>query len=155
MLRFLLSTPWLLLRFLLIQTDRDYSRMLIATSQTHSLSGYWEFVELRREEERTGEYDRTNKFNWEDIDDFEEDADPYDNEEESEPDTPPKDRKLPLQQAEELLDLIAGAYDEKALKTAWSQKMKEVHPDVGGTDEQAQAVNKARETVKSFKGWDK
>lgn len=161
MLRFFFRLPWFLLRELLIRTDRDYWRMLAVTGEPHSLDGYWEFVEVRQVMEKSGQHDRTNKLNWDDLGEEEEDFDPEPDEPEFEPEEEPqekpdpKPRKTALQKAEELLGLESGQYDEKALKRAFAKAMKAAHPDHGGTDEKARAVNHARDVIRRAKGWDK
>lgn len=147
-LRFVLSLPWLLLREVLIRSDRDYWRMLSATSEPHSLGGYWEFVEARQAIEMSGMHDRTNTQNWDDVledddeDEFEEETDQFD------------PRNSRLSKAAELLGLEENGYDAKVMKRAFAQAMKTAHPDHGGTDEAARAVNNARDVIRKHHGWD-
>lgn len=152
-LRFVLSLPWLLLREVLIRSDRDYWRMLSATSEPHSLSGYWEFVEARQAIEVSGMHDRTNIHNWDDVlEDDEEDE--FDEEDDNQFDEESNSGKSRLKKAEEMLGLEEGDYDEKEMKRAFAQAMKTAHPDHGGTDEAARAVNNARDVIRKHHGWD-
>lgn len=125
--------------------------MLSATGETHSLAGYWEFVEARQPIEISGQHDRTNTQNWDDIldedeDDYEQDADPFYDE--------PKPQNSRLKKAEEQLGLEEGEYDEKAMKRAFTKAMKAAHPDHGGTDQATHAVNNARDVIREHHGWD-
>lgn len=151
-LRVLLSLPWLFLREVLIRTDRDYWRMLAVTGERHTHKGYWDFVEMRQVLERSGQYDRTSKLHWQNLDEDDE-PDPEQPEFENKPDPPPEKSKL--QQAEELLGLEPGNYDQKALKQAHRKAIKVAHTDRGGTKEDAQGVNDARDIIRNHHGWDK
>ena len=156
-LRLLLSLPWLILREVLIRTDRDYWRMLAVTTQPHTQKGYWDFVEMRQILERSGQYDRTDKAAWTDATrDGEADPEPEEPEEPEEEQQPePVPEPSPMELAEELLGLKAGQYDQKAFKRAFNKAMKKAHPDHGGTNEAARMVNDARDVIRQKHGWDR
>lgn len=72
-------------------------------------------------------------------------------EEQSEPPPEPVDE---FAAACELLGLSAdGSFTQAAFKTRYRQLMKEAHPDVSGSEAQAVELNKARDLIKSRKGW--
>lgn len=167
---FFITLPWLLLRTILVYSDRDYWRFLEAASEQHSLPTYWKFVGARRAEETTGRHDRTDEAVWQNIADaaseeteeeideepaFDEDDGDYFEEEEPEPkpkEKPKPKGPTPLEKAEKTLGL-KPPYKSIDLKKAYGAKIREAHPDKGGSVEQAQEINAARDFIKKHKGW--
>jgi hypothetical protein len=62
---------------------------------------------------------------------------------------PPPD---PYEEAMALLGLPPG-FSRTALQRAWKEKIRQVHPDAGGPNEEAQAINAARDFIAARKGW--
>ncbi|WP_139279235.1 J domain-containing protein [Roseovarius marisflavi] len=52
-----------------------------------------------------------------------------------------------------ILELETGTFDRAALKAAYRNMMRRVHPDQGGDAEDAKVVNRAHEIISNAHGW--
>lgn len=165
---FLIALPfrlaWRFLCFVLVKTDPDYKAFRASLDIPHSMDQYWQFVDERREFEQNPEpgvppYDRKDPDQWYDTPDPEtQEEEPEDDQDpEPEPDPEPKSKpnsKTPLQQAENLLGLVTGQYDEAKLKQKHREFAKVFHTDGGGgSHELSVQINNARDVIRKHHGW--
>lgn len=140
---------------LLIKTDEDYHRWLQYVEFAHSRELYWEFVQLRRDEEQNPDpksgfaiHDR-----W--------DSDFYKRcaQAEEEHNHPEEDFQgdefveTELNQAEGFLGLVSGTYTRAEFIKAKRRMVKIAHPDRGGSSELFVLVSEACQTIERHHQW--